>query len=69
MKYFVLKPGGSDIYAEASRLAMLEYARHIKTENKELADEIRAWALEEKGISIAEEEAVIVGKVLVGKGC
>jgi len=43
MKYFVLKPTGEDLYAGASRLAMLEYARVIEPENPELAKELREW--------------------------
>ena len=43
MKYFVLKPEGSDRYAEASRKAMRAYASHIQLENKELGDELRKW--------------------------
>jgi hypothetical protein len=43
MKYFVLKPGGNDIYAKASRAAMLLYAEKIETENKQFAYDIRDW--------------------------
>ncbi len=44
MKYFVLKPKGKDIYAEASRKAMRSYAAHIQGENPELTKELREWA-------------------------
>jgi hypothetical protein len=44
MKYFVLKPKGDDVYAEASRKAMRAYAAHILNENEVLANELRAWA-------------------------
>lgn len=44
MKYFVLKPKGSDVYAKASRRAMRAYADMIQGDNKEFADELRAWA-------------------------
>jgi hypothetical protein len=44
MKYFVLKPHGDDAYAKASRVAMRAYANQIREENKELCDELRAWA-------------------------
>lgn len=44
MKYFVLKPAGNNRYALASREAMLAYARVIKSDNKELHDELIAWA-------------------------
>lgn len=41
LKYFVLKPEGVDVYAEASRLAMMTYADHIEEYNPKFADEIR----------------------------
>lgn len=44
MKYFVLKPKGKDIYAEASRRAMRMYASTIQGENPEFCKEIREWA-------------------------
>ena len=44
MKYFVLKPKGNDVYAEASRKAMRAYANHIHQHNKELAIELSNWA-------------------------
>ena len=47
MKYFVLKPRGDDIYAQASRAAMREYARIIKEENPKLAEEVAEWATQE----------------------
>jgi hypothetical protein len=39
MKYFVLKPRGDNIYAQASRRAMLEYARIIEEDLKEEKEE------------------------------
>lgn len=47
MKYFVLKPKGSDKYAEASRKAMRAYALHIEEENPELSYSLRKWADDE----------------------
>jgi len=46
LKYFVLKPEGTDIFAEASRRAMREYANTIRRvgDNKAFSDEIREWA-------------------------
>jgi len=47
MKYFVLfvlKPKGSNAYARASRAAMLTYAKEIRRENPELAEELLAWS-------------------------
>jgi hypothetical protein len=46
MKYFVLKPKGEDIYAKASRAAMLEYARVINRDNPELAEDLEDWVRE-----------------------
>lgn len=47
MKYFVLKPKGNDIYAEASRQAIFTYANTIVEENPELAKDLREWATQE----------------------
>ena len=44
MKYFVLKPEGEDIYAEASRKAMRAYAAHIFVENPQFANDLKEWA-------------------------
>lgn len=44
MKYFVLKPHGTDQYARASRAAMRRYAKVIAGENPTLAKEITEWA-------------------------
>lgn len=44
MKYFVLKPKGEDKYAQASRAAMIEYARIIDDTNPALGQELRHWA-------------------------
>lgn len=43
MKYFVLKPRGSDAYAKASRRAMRAYAVAIEAENPELACDLDEW--------------------------
>jgi hypothetical protein len=54
MKYFVLKPKGDDVYALASRKAMVEYSKTLRTysiSNKEaskLADELEAWSNQEQ---------------------
>lgn len=47
MKYFVLKPSGNDIYAAASRRAMMAYADVIWEENPQLANELRDWSFRE----------------------
>ena len=46
MKYFVLKPGGDDEYAAASRAAMLRYAQFIEQENGDFAVDLREWVAE-----------------------
>ena len=43
MKYFVLKPKGSDMYAEASRRGLEAFARHIRADDKELAEHLFQW--------------------------
>ena len=55
MKYFVLKPGGNDAYAYASRSAMERYALIIRKENPQLSDDLIAWVC-------AEEEKAKVTK-------
>lgn len=47
MKYFVLKPKGSDPFAAASRAAMLRYADMIQGHEPRLAEDLREWALRE----------------------
>lgn len=44
MKYFVLKPHGTDAYAKASRAAMRAYAYSIARENPELRNDLLKWA-------------------------
>lgn len=44
MKYFVLKPNGTDVYAQASRRAMRTYAGLIEEHNEQFAKELREWA-------------------------
>ena len=63
MKYFVLKPNGTDAYAKASRSAMMVYAAIIRKENNELANDIVNWVEEEikmccDPIDATPEEAV-----------
>lgn len=48
MKYFVLEPEGNDIYAQASREALLHYAKVIAEADSELATELLAWARREE---------------------
>ena len=44
---FVLKPKGTDIYALASRVAMVCYAKTILEEDPELFKELMNWAAHE----------------------
>ena len=47
MKYFVLKPRGKDVYAIASRNAMMAYASTLEEEDPTFGKELRAWARDE----------------------
>lgn len=58
MKYFVLKPAGDDIYAEASREAMCKYADVVCDEDPELADDLFDWANDERENAKKEEVEV-----------
>lgn len=44
MKYFVLKPRGTDQYAKASRAALRRYAEVINGDNPGMATELINWA-------------------------
>ena len=44
MKYFVLKPKGTDTYAKASRAAIRAYANIVLAENPVLSNELHEWA-------------------------
>ena len=44
VKYFVLKPRGKNIYAVASRNAMMAYASTLEEEDPEFGKDLRAWA-------------------------
>lgn len=56
MKYFVLKPKGTDEYAEASRRAMYEYAKVIDNTNPLLAQELQHWANAEEVEALAVQK-------------
>lgn len=47
MKYFVLKPGGHDLRARASRAAMRRYAELIRFEDPEFATGLCKWCDDE----------------------
>jgi hypothetical protein len=55
MKYFVLKPKGTDAYAEASRAAMCVYAKKIRPVNPELARDIDIWTWNEENRAANDE--------------
>lgn len=48
MKYFVLKPGGKDIYSKASREAMRAYAKIIAEGEPQWSQELIDWADKEE---------------------
>jgi len=48
MKYFVLKPKGTDVYARASRCAMLRYADEIMEDNRDFALDLVKWVTDEE---------------------
>lgn len=58
MKYFVLKPHGDDVYAEASRTAMKSYAYAIKRENPTLASNLFSWVDRETFMQKAEDRQI-----------
>jgi hypothetical protein len=43
MKYFVLKPKGADLHAQACRAAMRSYASVIEASNPDFAADLRNW--------------------------
>jgi len=63
MKYFVLKPRGTGIYAAASRTAMFAYARTILGENEQFSNEIREWASKEMADALYPD----IGKTETGE--
>lgn len=51
LKYFILKPKSktrNDVYAQASREALLAYARSIQETNPKLHDELWLWVQDEQ---------------------
>lgn len=51
MKYFVLKPTGVGNYAEASRQAMIAYAKSIRPVDYQLANDLLTWVETEEIIN------------------
>lgn len=43
MKYFVLNPNKDDVFGNASRRAIFEYAKIIESEHPEFAKDLRIW--------------------------
>ena len=62
MKYFVLKPKGENIYAEASRKALIAYAETIEDENPEMAQALIEWSSREEENSKKEEIEIDISK-------
>jgi len=54
LKYFVLKPRGNNIYAKASREAMLRYAEVIHNINPTFANDIKKWVKHEQDLVVDE---------------
>jgi hypothetical protein len=52
LKYFVLKPSGDDVYAQASRMALYTYAAAIEGENPVLAEQLVQWQRREAQAAI-----------------
>ena len=61
LKYFVLKPKGDTVYAQASRMAMRAYAKHIRFDNPQLSSDLYNWTENEM---LATEAAEQAGKAL-----
>ena len=56
MKYFVLKPGGNDVFAKASRVAMIRYAGEIMDTDRGFALDIIKWVGDEEALVEKEKE-------------
>ena len=57
LKFFTLKPRSDspdDVYALASRMAMLTYADVIEAEDRELANGLRDWVKREETEQLLE---------------
>lgn len=57
IKYFVLKPGGNDAYAAASRGAMARYAELIHEENPSLSADLLLWIAKEQAAQREKQDA------------
>jgi len=54
LKYFVVKPKGNNIYAKASREAILRYADIIKIINPIFANDLIKWVENEQDLAVEE---------------
>ena len=54
MKYFILKPKGNNVYAKASREAMLRYADVVNSINPILTNDLREWVKHEQDLAAKE---------------
>lgn len=54
MKYFVLKPKGKGLHAQACRQAIREYAKIIQKENSKFASELVNWMNHEREAALIE---------------
>ncbi len=54
MKYFVLKPQGTNVHAQASRAAMLKYAEVVGPCDRSLSNSLVGWATHEEVVADRE---------------
>ena len=55
IKYFVLKPRGTDAYAQASREAMQAYSNSIRKHDIELSEYLYDWRRDEEEKSVRQQ--------------
>ena len=67
MKYFVLRPGGTDDFAHASRVAMRAFAREIEETNPDLAVDIQEWADYGKEYGPKEQSKRLLNRLMSGE--
>lgn len=61
LKYFVLKPNGTDIYAKASREAMRTYANVIEDIDPIFHDDLKEWISYEELYNQNQERLESIG--------
>jgi hypothetical protein len=57
MKYFVLKPRGTDLFARASRAAMFRYAKEIMEQEPIFSKQVWDWAAKEMAEAQCPDES------------